>query len=101
MLYGCLCGGCRDCLRAQGHDPDAEEVDKLEGEVLAEWLRNPSYVAAAWTEFSAADCAAIESAHAAQDATALLVAVNAAACRALSEAAREVAHERLIDEAPT
>jgi hypothetical protein len=37
-MNGCLCGGCRDCLRAQGCDEDGEAVDKVAANLLKEWM---------------------------------------------------------------
>ena len=37
-MNGCLCGGCRDCLRAQGYDEDGEAVETVAASLLDEYL---------------------------------------------------------------
>lgn len=105
-MNGCLCGGCRDCLRAQGYDEDGEAVETVAANLLEEWSANPKQVGEATTCLATADYEAIERAHAAVNAEAdparrralkeaYFDAVDAAVRRVLSTRADEIARERL------
>ena len=75
-MNGCHCGGCRDCLRAQGYDEDGEAVETVAANLLDEYR-------------------AIDVAHAERDAMKLFAARDAAIKRVLSRWADETARERL------
>lgn len=69
-MNGCDCGGCPDCLRAQGYDPDGEAVDAIAATLLEEWAQSPRQVGEAWTCLTGDEYQAIERAHAAVNAEA-------------------------------
>mgnify|MGYP001050121144 CR=1 FL=1 len=70
--YGCLCGGCRDCMEAQGYDPDRDQAEDDAIDVIERWLRDADKVAAVLAYLSEDDWAAIEAAVASCDAAALM-----------------------------
>ena len=88
-MNGCMCGGCRDCLRAQGYDEYGEAVETVAANLLEEWSADPKQIGEATTCLAAADYEAIErAAHAAVNAEADLD-----KRRALKEAYFDVADE--------
>ena len=70
--YGCLCGGCRDCLRAQGYDPDRDQAEDDAIDVVQEWLRDKDKVGAYSAYLTEDDMLAIERAVASGDVAALM-----------------------------
>ena len=69
-MNGCDCGGCRDCLRAQGYDEDGEAVETVAATLLEEWASSPRQVGEASTCLTGDEYQAIERAHAAVNAEA-------------------------------
>lgn len=104
-MNGCLCGGCPDCLRAQGYDEDGEAVDAIAATLLEEWAQSPRQVGEAMTCFTADEYRAVERAHAAVNAApdaqkaermaAYFAVTDAAVRRVLGKWADEMARERL------
>lgn len=105
-MNGCMCGGCRDCLRAQGYDEDGEMLEAVAESLADEWAADPKQIGEATTCLAAADYEAIERAHAAVNAEAdpekrraLKVAyfdvADKAVRRVLGKWAEESARERL------
>lgn len=70
--YGCLCGGCRDCLIAQGYDPDRDRAEDDAIEIVQGWLRDADKIGQYTAYLTEDDCLAIERAVAEGDAAALL-----------------------------
>ena len=106
IMNGCMCGGCRDCLRAQGYDEDSEAVDAVAATLLEEWASSPRQVGEASTCLTGDEHQAIERAHAAVNAEAdpdkrralkeaYFDVADKAVRRVLSTWADETARERL------
>ena len=98
MPYGCLCGGCRDCQRAQGYDPDADRIDELQEEVLNEWIADERFYSDFDASFSTETWIAIQRAIAQtrdSDAGALY---RSSLREAMKDDARKAAAQRLKDQ---
>ena len=94
-MTGCMCGGCRDCLRAQGYDPDSEAVDAVAATLLDEYLADARMVGEAACELTADEYLAIDAAHAERDAAKLFAVRDAVIRRVLGKLADDRARDRL------
>ena len=94
-MNGCMCGGCRDCLRAQGYDKDGEAVEAVAANLLDEYLASAHWVGEASCSLTDEECRAIDVAHAERDAMKLFAVRDAAIRRVLGTWADETARERL------
>lgn len=94
-MYGCDCGGCPDCLRAQGYDEDDEALETIAELILDEYLASPKWVGEAAASLTDAEYYAIDQAHAERDAMKLFAVRDAAIRRVLGKWAMDTARERL------
>ena len=94
-MNGCLCGGCRDCLRAQGYDEDGDAVETVAANLLDEYLASAHWIGEAACSLTDEEYRAIDVAHAERDAMKLFAVRDAAIRRVLSRWADETARERL------
>ena len=94
-MNGCMCGGCRDCLRAQGYDEDGEAVEAVSATLLDEYLASAHWIGEASCSLTDEEYRAIDAAHAERDAMKLFAVRDAAIRRVLSRWADETARERL------
>lgn len=94
-MTGCDCGGCPDCLRAQGYDEDGEAVETVADNLLDEYLASAHWIGEASCSLTDEEYRAIDVAHAERDAMKLFAVRDAAIKRVLSRWADETARERL------
>ena len=104
-MNGCDCGGCRDCLRAQGYDEDGEAVETVAANLLKEWMTDADKIGEAQMMLND-EWDAINAAHAAVNAepdparqielkASHFDLMNAAVSAELGKRADETARERL------
>ena len=92
-MNGCDCGGCRDCLRAQGYDEDGEAVETVAANLLDEYLASAHWIGEASCSLTDEEYRAIDVAHAERDAMKLFAVRDAAVRRVLTKWAEEAARD--------